>query len=487
LQPTGGAKPHGQQMREDGKGTSPMPQIVGENCIRRSQLNVVCIIFVHGILSDGEKAWTNPDGVFWPHMLADHCRVDATIYSFSYRSDLFCRTYSLADVVDSIREFFNLENIWRFRRVVFVCHSMGGIAVRRFVVSSQTRLIENKIDLGIFLIASPSLGSADANALLIFARLVRNTQAQALTFSQRNVWLNELNNEFRTLKESGRIRIKGKELVEDEPILVKRLLGFQTQVVEPFSAAVIFGEPYRVPFSDHISIAKPDDATAIQHRLLDLFIREMCTDEDRNVPPDDVLPSAADEARSALAALGDTISRGRLPRGTIASFSLALTETRRYMAGLHGSGARNSAEEERISGLWADAGNELYVIGEPELASRCMIKSNGWLDDSVWDDPRYRDLPLKRNDMMEGLRQASASQARDVVEGECEVDTLTWRTRVMLPPFREAPQITLARPGGGASAEPEIESITPDQCTIRIKSSNQSGKWGWRARGTLLR
>jgi pimeloyl-ACP methyl ester carboxylesterase len=244
-------------------------------CIRRSNTDT-CVIFVHGILSSGKRAWVNSMGDSWPEMLAqDPSLPDCSIYVFSYRSDLFCQNYSLRDVVDSMREFFNLNNIWRNGEVILVCHSMGGIIARKFIVSSQTKLIQRGIKIGLFLIASPSIGSRDANAFHIIERLLRNSQAEALRFSQGNGWLNELDSEFLTLKEGGKLRIVGKELIEDEAIKLKKWLGLNTQTVEPFSAARYFGEPYKVPFSNHINIAKPVDRAAPQYRLLVHFIAGM--------------------------------------------------------------------------------------------------------------------------------------------------------------------------------------------------------------------
>jgi hypothetical protein len=65
--------------------------------------------------------------------------------------------------------------------------------------------------------------------------------------------------------------------------------------------------------------------------------------------------------------------------------------------------------------------------------------------------------------------------------------TVDWRARVMLPPFVEPPEITLSRPTGGTSKDPALESVTKDQFTIAISSSDQAGVWAWRARGKLLR
>jgi Alpha/beta hydrolase family len=250
-----------------------MSQPVGGVCIRRHSENSDCIIFIHGILSSGETAWLNTNGSFWPALLSAEPAVkNAGIYVFSYRADLFSKMYSLKDVVDSLRDFFNLDRLWSARRICFVCHSMGGIVARKFTLVQQSKLIQNKTTVGFFLVASPSLGSRDANLLAPLARFFGNSQAEALRFSQNNVWLNELDSDFLTLKESGLLKICGKELVEDEAMLPKKLLGSFRQTVEPFAAARYFGEAIKIPFSDHSSIAKPADKDAAQYKELMYFL-----------------------------------------------------------------------------------------------------------------------------------------------------------------------------------------------------------------------
>jgi pimeloyl-ACP methyl ester carboxylesterase len=235
-----------------------------------------CVLFVHGILSEGEKPWTHPNGTSWPRLVAQEKELaGGGVYLFSYRSDVLSHNYNLGDVVDSLREFAYLDGLWDMQRLIFVCHSMGGIVARRFVVVHQTELIERKCVIGLFLVASPSLGSKDANMLRFFARMVGNSQAEVLKFTQRNVWLNDLDRDFINLKEDRRLSITGKELVEDEPIVLKKWFGLRRQVVEPFSAARYFGESFKVPGSDHLNIATPKDEGAVQHRQLKRFIQEI--------------------------------------------------------------------------------------------------------------------------------------------------------------------------------------------------------------------
>jgi hypothetical protein len=154
---------------------------------------------------------------------------------------------------------------------------MGGIVARKYLTERSTDLIEKGIEAGVFLVASPSLGSAYATWLAPLARFLGHTQAEALRFEQTNIWLTGLDKEFQNLREAGRLKILGKELVEDKFIALRGL--WRRQVVEPFSGARYFGESFKVPNSDHFSIAKPESADAIQHRLLCQFIRDAISGE----------------------------------------------------------------------------------------------------------------------------------------------------------------------------------------------------------------
>src|SRR5580704_7019772 len=100
---------------------------VGGVCIRAPDCDT-CVVFVHGVLSDDEQCWMNDDGTTWPNLLAAEDSLQSVgIYSFSYRSDAFSHSYSMSDIVDSIREFFTIDQLWAIPRIFFVCHSMGGI------------------------------------------------------------------------------------------------------------------------------------------------------------------------------------------------------------------------------------------------------------------------------------------------------------------------------------------------------------------------
>jgi tetratricopeptide (TPR) repeat protein len=253
------------------------------------------VIFVHGILSSGETAWRNSStGSSWPRLLVDDTAADGYgVYVFTYQTDIFSGSYSLGDVVDAIKEHLRLDRVLESRRLIFVCHSMGGLAVRKYLVDRFADLTERGIAVGLYLVASPSLGSRYADWLEPLARLMGHAQADALRFVENNLWLADLDKNFKNLRDGGRLQIVGKELVEDKFVVLKRFL--RTQVVAAFSGAVYFGEQFKVARSDHSSIAKPKDNTEIQHRLLIQFITDVIAKTPPPKPgtPEPPAPTAA--------------------------------------------------------------------------------------------------------------------------------------------------------------------------------------------------
>jgi hypothetical protein len=81
------------------------------------------------------------------------------------------------------------------------------------------------------------------------------------------------------LKESSGLIIRGKELVEDEPIPIanaagffRRLTGLKSQVVEPSSAALYFSNLGRNTSFEPQQHREPESREAIQHRILLRFV-----------------------------------------------------------------------------------------------------------------------------------------------------------------------------------------------------------------------
>ena len=192
---------------------------------------------------------------------------------YTYESDIFSADYNLNDVVDDLRQRLRSAKVEDFPRILFVCHSMGGLVARRYLVRRQLDIAtaETRTIFGLLLIASPSLGADWANWLTPIAQFFQHSQAETLRFSKNNRWLDTLDRDFRDLKESGKLQLCGRELIEDKFIVLHKFFVFP-KVVERISGALYFGEALKIAGSDHFSITKPRDADALQHTVLSELI-----------------------------------------------------------------------------------------------------------------------------------------------------------------------------------------------------------------------
>jgi len=140
----------------------PSATVVKGVWIRRP-INDSAVIFVHEILSNGDICWRSTKS-YGPELLSnDNLLAAIGIYVFSYRSDAFSAGYSLGDAVEALNTYLRLGKILQLKNVVFVCHSMGGIVARQFLVSKRVALAKIGIRSGLYLVESPSLGSDYAN------------------------------------------------------------------------------------------------------------------------------------------------------------------------------------------------------------------------------------------------------------------------------------------------------------------------------------
>lgn len=177
--------------------------------------NGTVVIFIHGVMSDAE-AWRNANGTYWPNLLNEDPRTRGVgVYIFEYETGLFSGTYRINDAVDALTNHLRLDKVLAAQRLVFVCHSMGGIVTRRYLVREERHLLEAKVEVGLFLVASPSLGSEYSTLLSpLSSVLFRHAQNDILRSSSMNAWLLDLDRDFKALLNAQRLKITGKELFE---------------------------------------------------------------------------------------------------------------------------------------------------------------------------------------------------------------------------------------------------------------------------------
>ena len=114
------------------------------------------IVFVHGVLGDARTTWSSGNS-YWPELLTQDRTFDGQdIYVYGYPSPKLSRSFSIDEVADNLRLVLSDDGILRYTEITFVCHSMGGLVTRAFLL--KYRAVAPKIRL-VYFFATPTTGS----------------------------------------------------------------------------------------------------------------------------------------------------------------------------------------------------------------------------------------------------------------------------------------------------------------------------------------
>lgn len=236
----------------------------------RSKRGDSLAVFVHGINSDSNSTWRDADKPGWPTVLSEDPEFDSfSILLAEYHTQISSPGFGFGDASAQLVDFFDTEknehglNLYDYRRIVFICHSAGGIVVRHLLTTNLLPF-QNKSIL-LLLVASPSLGSDVATKVQRIPFIGRHLQARQL--SRTNDWLRDLDARFRELRDNPQSFIAaGKEILEDRNYDGFR--GLAGRVVDIWSGNRYFLNATIIPGSDHSSISKPSSRTDPAHRAL---------------------------------------------------------------------------------------------------------------------------------------------------------------------------------------------------------------------------
>lgn len=364
---------------------------LGLNCVQKPA-NGACVVFAHGVLSDGESAWGLPP---WPELLAgDPTLQGVGVYSYTYFTRVGSGSYSIGEAADMLHELFDLEGLWEIPSLVLIGHSMGGIVFRRFLVANEARLREAGTRIGLVLVASPSQGSWLATRLRLLLWAAGHSQAFDLSDSTLNTWLSGLDGDFQALVP--RLDIRGRELLEGMPIPMLRWFGVFRRIVEPRSGGRYFPYPVTIPLTDHWTIAKPQGRDEIQYRIVSRFVSQHFGAWPGHLEPiGDGSSLRVDQAMKGLSAKIASIAPWR---DAIVALQDALLETRLYVARRREGGERDKDVEERLSRVWSDVSARL-MPHDIELAMLCGLKGQAWADPALLDNVAFRELPTELDDI----------------------------------------------------------------------------------------
>ncbi|MGI9489375.1 MAG: hypothetical protein ACR2RF_26510 [Geminicoccaceae bacterium] len=128
--------------------------------------------------------------------------------------------------------------------ILFIAHSAGGIVVRDMLIRKTEDFADKAV--GLVLIASPSIGTPDADRLQFIADLVHSEQGRQLRVS--NDYLTEMDKNFKNLVNEDSIPyLVGEEWLEHH-LVVSKFFGIwrDSVLVDVKTAARYFGESVQI-------------------------------------------------------------------------------------------------------------------------------------------------------------------------------------------------------------------------------------------------
>ena len=265
------------------------------------------LVFVHGVLSDSASCWLNnkvKPNVFWPDLIESDDRFKGiAIYLAGYHTAVDSGDFPIHQCAQQVFSYLKTSDtkgrlpVLSKQKIIFVCHSMGGIVVRQLLCDEFKNFAGKK--LGIVLIASPSYGSKVADTLPFVLELYNHKQGKQLRWANDTV--KELDRRFRNLIDETD-SLAGREMFESLfPFkFLRKWLPWNkhVRIVSEESAARYFAKPEQIPGADHSSICKPRDAEDPVHQYLLAFL------EEKNLlpAPPNALQNPGDKPRPAVSA-----------------------------------------------------------------------------------------------------------------------------------------------------------------------------------------
>ena len=243
------------------------------------------VIFVHGLGGHAYKTWRRgeDDDTFWPIWLAEDVE-GAKVYSLAYEapvSNWLGTSMPLQDRAVNILELLLTEPNLRTGPIVFVCHSLGGLVLKKILLNLQQQATRR-----------PEAGDLLERVLAIVFAATPHTGARHATWLDRLSFLAWPSTVTRTLVANDPglrdINVAYRGLADDRRKTLQHLVFYETLgtpggvIVDEASADPgLPGDPPVPIDADHISIVKPPDRSSLLYARVKQFVERIPAFADR--------------------------------------------------------------------------------------------------------------------------------------------------------------------------------------------------------------
>lgn len=187
---------------------------------------------------------------------------------FEYPSAVLRRNFTIDEVAEHLRLVLSTDGVLRYKSISFVCHSMGGVVVRAFVLKYQSQVVP-KIRF-LYFFATPTTGSPYAT---LAGLISKNSQFRDLYPMRSDNFLGPQQSSWQAAHFGLRSYCAYETVPTQVGIIVERqsATNMCTERLDPIEA-------------DHIGIVKPIDSSSTCYRVLKSAFEETAPSS-REKPP----------------------------------------------------------------------------------------------------------------------------------------------------------------------------------------------------------
>lgn len=228
----------------------------GKDVIRSTPGNETAVVFIHGFGGNAKETWGS-----FPKLVSDDPNLkNWDVISLGYNTGLMPDIRGLwsgkpdiQKLADYLRTTITSDFSAKYKRIVLVAHSMGGLVTQRALLdlpsADRVRLIH-----GVVLFGTPSLGLRKAQ----FGRII-NRQIRDL--GQESVFIGTLRQNWTT------------EFKDGFSFNFLTVAGDLDEFVPAQSALTPFAPEYqKITAGNHVDIVKPTDANHLSFQILKNFL-----------------------------------------------------------------------------------------------------------------------------------------------------------------------------------------------------------------------
>lgn len=207
------------------------------------------IVFVNGIFGDAVDTWSN-NGVYWPALLAsDPIFSEADIYVHSFDSPKITTAENIDELASRMGDYLDNDGIFqKHKQVVFLCHSMGGLVTRAYLLKARPN--PSAVPM-IYFFATPTAG---ANVAGIASHLSANPQLKYMLPMKDEGYVGDLQNAWLRTSDDPKLNYPSQIA---SFCAYEKLDTWGFRIVERESATNLCNRETRAALKDHLEIVKP--------------------------------------------------------------------------------------------------------------------------------------------------------------------------------------------------------------------------------------